>query len=224
MSKSRGNVVNPDEYVEKYGADTLRLYLMFMGPMDGYPDFRDTGIEGMQRFIRRLWDTIMKGKAGVEADKDLDIKVHQTIQKVTQDISTFNYNTAISAIMECVNTLREAGEYSKKHVEVLAQLVAPFAPHLAEEAWEVLGKQFSIHTSVWPEFDEALTREVSQTVVIQIDGKLKGQVIIDREKSGDKDYVEGLAKKVSKVADVLESAKVKDIVFVPGRIINFVTS
>ncbi len=190
MSKSRGNVVNPDEYIEKFGADTLRLYLMFMGPMDGYPDFRDTGIEGMRRFIERIWDlcisysdlVLVKG----QDSREVLVKMHQTIKKVTEDIEQFHYNTAISAIMEYVNFLREKAVDSEHRtqsircaewdeaLEVLVKLLAPFAPFITEEVWvNVLGNKFSIHTSAWPQFKPEFVKEETVTIVVQVNGKLR---------------------------------------------------
>ena len=136
MSKSRGNIVNPDEYIEKYGADTLRLYMMFMGPMDGYPDFRDTGIEGMRKFTERVWELCNRQLTDEKDSKEVTIKLHQTIKYVTEDIQEFGYNTAIAFIMELVNLLRAQKKVSKNSISILMQLLAPFAPHLAEEVYQ----------------------------------------------------------------------------------------
>jgi leucyl-tRNA synthetase len=221
MSKSRGNVVNPDEYVSKYGADTLRLYLMFMGPMDGYPDFRDTGIEGMYRFVDRLW-RIFNTKTVENSNTNVDIKMHQTIKKVTEDIQEFKYNTAISAVMEYVNTLSQKGA-SNKNLEVLVKLIAPFTPHLAEEVWhEVLKNKDSIHISAWPKHDPKLIKEENVTVVVQINGKLRGELIVDGNLSQNKEEMEKLAKSDGKITKWLKDLKIIKVVFVPGKIINFV--
>ncbi|KKU63024.1 MAG: Leucine-tRNA ligase, partial [Candidatus Woesebacteria bacterium GW2011_GWC2_47_16] len=173
MSKSRGNVVNPDQYVEKYGADAFRLYLMFIGPMDGSPDFRDTGMEGMRRFTERVWRLFSQYSDVVlveEKDsREVLNKMHQTIKKVTEDIQSFRYNTAIAAMMEFVNLLYDKTEANIKRahggircaewdeaLKTLALLLAPFAPHLAEEAWvEVLGQKFSVHLEPWPKYNPA---------------------------------------------------------------------
>src|SRR3990170_8893570 len=140
MSKSRGNVVNPDEYVEKFGSDTLRLYLMFMGPMDGYPDFRDTGIEGTRRFIDRVWKLYTNNykKLDEKDRKNVYNKMHQTSKKVTEDIQEFKYNTAIASIMEFINLISEKGS-DKEVLKVLTLLLAPFAPHITEEIWQRFG-------------------------------------------------------------------------------------
>lgn len=238
MSKSRGNVVNPDEYIEKYGADTLRLYEMFLGPMDGYPDFRDTGIEGMQKFTNRVWDLFVNYKnlyLENEMDsKDVLITVHQTIKKVTEDIQEFRYNTAIASIMEFVNLLREkakAGKETKgvrcaewdEALRVLAKLLAPFAPHITEELWvNVLGEKFSVHKSDWPGYDPKLLEVDEVTLIVQVDGKVRGQLTIDKGRAMIRDKVERLAVAEKRVAKWLTDKKY-ETVFVPGKIINFVT-
>jgi len=227
MSKSRGNVVNPDEYIAKYGADTLRLYLMFMGPMDGYPDFRDTGIEGMRRFVDRVWGLFEQSSVISHQSSDLDIRMHQTIKKVTEDIERFRYNTAIAAIMEYVNELRsfssKQSAVSSKYLETLALLIAPFAPHLAEEVWQsVLGKFESIHTAKWPEFDKDKVKSDTIEIPVQVDGKLRSTVMVDLTKSQDKDFVMSLAREDQKLSKWIKNNIQKEI-FVPGKLVNFVT-
>lgn len=224
MSKSRGNVVNPDDYIKKYGADTLRLYLMFMGPMDGYPDFRDEGIEGMSRFLVRVWNLLKNHKnTATSKTTKVDIKMHQTIKKVTEDIQNFRYNTAIAAIMEYVNTLRtNKKSITNEHLTVLAQLIAPFAPHMAEEAWEMMGEKYSIHTSKWPKFDAKVTREEQIVIAVQVNGKLRGQVKIAQDDIQDENTVTTKAKKDSKVAKWLTNKKIKNTIYVRGKVVNFV--
>jgi len=220
MSKSKGNVVNPDEYIEKFGADTLRLYLMFMGPMDSYMDFRDSGMEGMGRFVERVWK-LFHAKTTEKMDNAVVVKMHQTIKKVTGDIKKFRYNTAIAAIMEYVNLLKEKGT-SKEALIMLAQLLAPFAPHMTEEVWnEVLGQKFSIHTSDWPKYNEKLLEVDEVIVIIQVNGKMRGQMTIDKDLANDKEKVEEKALADEKVSKWLTGKY--DAVFVPGKIINFVT-
>jgi len=208
MSKSRGNVVNPDEYVEKFGADTLRLYEMFLGPMDGSPDFRDSGIEGMQRFINRLWKIFCSHSGGTcedqvlaktwsyeevvasdlptsasgdEVQSSLISKVHQTIKKVTEDIQEYKYNTAIASIMELVNVLSEYKVLSTEYLETLALLLAPFIPHFAEEVWtEILGQPFSVHTANWPKYDDSLIYKDTLNITVQVNGKVRAQIRINK--------------------------------------------
>ncbi|KKR11177.1 MAG: Leucine-tRNA ligase [Candidatus Woesebacteria bacterium GW2011_GWA1_39_21] len=245
MSKSRGNVVNPDEYVEKYGADTLRLYLMFMGPMDGYPDFRDTGIEGMHKFVERIW-AIFQNSQQFSKDQQITIKMHQTIKKVTEDIQLFKYNTAISAIMEYVNVLKVQTQnsiiksqnhklkskdediadwvsVSSQYLKTLALLLAPFTPHLAEEVWQQMNPgSGSIHKQKWPSYDPKLVVEQKLTIPVQINGKLRATIEIDREKENDKDYVLSVSKGNKKIQKWLGQQKLKKEIYVPGRLVNFV--
>ena len=241
MSKSRGNVVNPDEYVKKFGADTLRLYLMFMGPMDGYPDFRDTGIEGMRRFVERIWDLYVNFSDVVlveeKESKEVLASMHRTIRKVTEDIEHFRYNTAISAIMEFVNLLRDISQKPKvksqksnlkcaewqEALRTLALLIAPFAPHLAEEVWvNILGQPFSVHKAAWPRHDLDMVKEETTTVVIEVNGKLRGTLVLSREKALNEADVVSLAKKDSGISKWLKEREIKKTIFVPGKLLNFV--
>jgi leucyl-tRNA synthetase len=225
MSKSRGNVVNPDEYIEKYGADTLRLYLMFMGPMDGYPDFRDTGIEGMRKFVERIWSLFADmGSKPKSQSPQLDIKMHQTVKKVTEDIGQFKYNTAISAIMEYVNVLKAQpkGEVDKQYLTALTLLLAPFTPHLAEELWKVTGNKDSVHVQSWPVYNPDRTMEDTISVPVQVNGKLRGIVTLERGKEKDKEYISNMAKNDTKVSKWLEGKEIKKEIYIEGRLLNLV--
>lgn len=242
MSKSRGNVVNPDEYIEKYGADTLRLYLMFMGPMDGYPDFRDTGIEGMRRFIDRIWDLFESHRCArldKEKEDELDIKMHQTIKKVTDDVDNFKFNTAIAAIMEYVNLLRDSVNSSRepskdkaivkaspqwnKTLIVLAKLLAPFAPFITEEIWcHILEQKGSIHLSSWPIFNQKFIRETQITIAVQINGKLRGTLLLSKEAANDEKRTVDAAKSLERVQSYLKGHKIAKTIFIPEKILNFV--
>lgn len=225
MSKSRGNVVNPDEYVEKYGADALRLYLVFMGPMDASPDFRDSGMEGASRFLGKVW-RLFSDKRQVTSDKQdkaVLSKLHQTIQKVTKDIEGYKYNTAISSLMELVNTYSEYHVSDMKYLEPLALLLAPFAPHIMEEIWvEVLGKPFSIHKARWPRYDISLIKNDMVTIVIQINGKMRGLLTVESRIENDESGVSDIAKKDEKVAKWLEGKKILKTIYISGKVINFV--
>lgn len=255
MSKSKGNVVNPDEYIEKFGADTLRLYLMFMGPMDGSPDFRDAGIEGMHRFVQKVWYLFSQSlnlSISDEDQKRIEVKMHKTIKRFITEVENFRYNTAISAVMEYVNLLREIGQ---KHVEqetpssvlgtevaddksqmtngkdpgwdealkVLAQLLAPFAPHMTEELWvEYLDQPFSIHTSTFPTFDEKLTEDETVTMVVQVNGKLRANLTVQKDDATDKDKIVQMAREDDSVKKWIEDTEIKNEIFVPGKLVNFV--
>ncbi|PIP57305.1 leucine--tRNA ligase [Candidatus Woesebacteria bacterium CG22_combo_CG10-13_8_21_14_all_45_10] len=231
MSKSRGNVVNPDEYIAKYGADTLRLYLMFMGPMDGSPDFRDDGIEGMGRFVNRLWRAFNQYVADERTSDVLITKLHQTIKKVTEDIEGFDYNTAIASMMEFLNLWEDEKNLNAQDAKLFVKILAPFAPHLAEEVYQRLKvnsqrlkvKLDSVHTQSWPKYDPKLVVEESVTVVVQVNGKLRGQLEVKRQISNVKSQIEKLARQEQKVSQYLKGQQVKKVIFVPGKLVNFVT-
>ena len=233
MSKSRGNIVVPDEYIVKYGSDTLRTYLMFLGPYDQGGDFRDTGIEGMRRFMNRVWQIYsdyLQIDPNEEDLKNCNIKMHQTIKKVTNDLKNFRYNTAIASIMEYVNTLRAVAKEGKRgqnalwkvNLGTLSLLMAPFAPHMAEEIWtEVLGNKFSVHKQQWPLFDESLTKNKKVTIAIQVNGKLRGTLVVGADKSEDEETIVALSKTDEKVKKWL-TGNPKKVIFVPGKIVNFI--
>jgi leucyl-tRNA synthetase len=224
MSKSKGNVVNPDEYIAKYGADALRTYLMFLGPFDQGGDFRDTGIEGMERFIQRLWKLFGESKKLEAADKkEVYTKLHQTIKKVTYDLSNFKYNTAIASLMEFVNEITKRGA-DDEILRNLCLMLAPFVPHLAEEVWvEVLRQPFSVHKAAWPKYDESLITSDTVTIIVQVNGKVRGQLTINNlQLASKKEETEKLARKDENVAKWLKGKKVKKVVFIPGKLVNFV--
>ncbi|MBI4157751.1 class I tRNA ligase family protein, partial [Candidatus Woesebacteria bacterium] len=242
MSKSRGNVVVPDEYIEKYGADTLRCYLMFLGPYDQGGDFRDTGIEGMNRFMKRVWkiyesypDVVLKSK---EDSSEVLFKMHRTIKKVTEDIEGFRYNTAIAAIMKFVNTLYEkiAKEGGKKArggmrcaewdeaLRTLCLLLAPVAPFMTEEIWQKFyGRESSsVHANPWPTYKEELLKTTEVVVIVQINGKLRSQLIFNIAKATSEEEAKKSALSDPKVGKWLKGKKIKKIIFVSGKLINFV--
>jgi len=220
MSKSRGNVVVPDDYIKKYGADTLRMYLMFLGPFEKGGDFRDEGIEGMYRFLQRVWRLVnQKPKAGEERKAEQKM-MHRTIKKVTEDISTLNYNTAIARIMEYVNFLGKEKEVSKKALEVLVLLLAPFAPHLCEELWEILGNEYSVHKQSWPKYEPRLAKEEEIVFVVQVNGKVRERIILPSGSKKEEVLEKALASE--KVKKYIGERKVKRTVFVKDRLVNFV--
>ena len=220
MSKSRGNVVNPDEYMERWGADAFRTYLMFLGPYEQGGDFRDAGISGVRRFLDRLWASVTEARADGVPDAAVMRKLHQTIRKVGDDVPRLSYNTAIAAMMEYMNVLR-AGERKphRAEAEPMVQLVAPFAPHVAEELWERLGHAESVFDAGWPRYDASLAAEDEIELVVQVNGKLRGKVRVARETTQDDAWAAAMAD--AGVAKFVTGTP-KKVVFVPGRLLNIV--
>ncbi len=221
MSKSKGNVIVPDPVIEEYGADTLRTYLMFMGPFEEGGDYRYDGIQGPFGFLHRLWDSVVAATEG-EIDEDVERKLHQTIRQVTEQIPTLQYNTAIAALMEYLNAVRAGGRSAvRAEVEPLVPLVAPFAPHVAEELWERLGHRESIFADAnWPSYDPAKTVESTVTVAVQVNGKLRAS--IDVAKGAPEAAVVGAARADENVARHLEGAEERRVIYVKDRLVNFV--
>jgi leucyl-tRNA synthetase len=232
MSKSRGNVVNPDEYISKYGADTLRAYLMFLGPFEQGGDFRDSGIEGMERFLKRVRKLVEeylaseKQLTGESAKNSKLLRLtNKTIKGVTDDIESLRYNTALAKIMELVNGLNDSKDnISKNDIKSLLLLLAPFTPYLAEELWEKLGEVKSIHISEWPSFDEGALIEEKVTIAVQVLGKLRDTILIANDIVGDQAKIEELALSSEKVKAHTDGKNIAKVIYVPGKIINFVVN
>lgn len=225
MSKSKGNVVNPDEYVKNFGADTLRMYLMFLAPFEQGGDFRDAGIVGVKRFLDRVWrfyHNANDAKQYANDAKELDRLLHQTIKKVTGDIEGLSYNTAISALMILLNEMEKSQKSLViSHLSVFLKLLAPFAPHLSEEIWRnVLGHRTSIHLEQWPKYNPKMLKAETFTLVIQINGKVRDTM--EAPTGIGKEEAEKLAMGGEKIKNIVESGKIKKIIYVPGRLINIV--
>jgi leucyl-tRNA synthetase len=220
MSKSKGNVVNPDEYIDAWGADSFRTYLMFLGPYEEGGDFRDKGISGVKRFLDRLWRSVQDARRDGTADPDVMRKLHQTIKKVGDDIPRLSYNTAIAAMMEYMNTMR-SGERTPHIDEVkpVVQMVSPFAPHIAEELWETLGSSKSVFDSGWPAFDPALLVEDTMEMPVQVAGKRRGAITVP--KTIDQEGALKAALADPSIAKFV-TGEPKKVVFVPGRLLNIV--
>lgn len=220
MSKSKGNVVNPDEYIDEWGADSFRTYLMFLGPFEEGGDFRDQGISGVRRFLDRLWSSVLNCEHTGEPDADVIRKLHQTIKKAGDDTAKLSYNTAIAAMMEYMNVVRKGERKSHaKEIAPLVQLVAPFAPHIAEELWERMGNSESVFNSTWPTYDPASLTEDSVEIAVQVNGKMRGKISVSAGVQQDEAYsaaiaVPGIAKFVT--------GEPKKVVFVPGRLLSIV--
>ncbi len=222
MSKSRGNVVVPDEYIEEYGADTFRTYLMFLGPYQEGGDFREAGITGPYHFLNRLWDTALSAEDRA-LDPEVEQKLHATIKKVTEAVEALSYNTAIAAMMEYLNVVRAGGRTPERAaVDPLVRLVAPFAPHLAEELWERGGGEGSVFdAATWPEFDPA--KAVADTVefVVQVNGKVRTRIPMPRGISEEEARAAAIAD--ANVVRFTEGKPVRKTIFVPDRLLNLVT-
>ncbi|HEX7337517.1 MAG TPA: leucine--tRNA ligase [Gemmatimonadales bacterium] len=223
MSKSRGNVVVPDEYIQRWGADTFRMYLMFLGPFQEGGDFRDDGVSGPRRFLDKVWalvgDTI-RDDNGAEINHAVQVKRHQTVRKVTAGLEELHYNTSIAALMEFVNTIRAENVASREVVEDLIVMLAPFAPHFAEENWERLGKEGSIFDAEWPGWDERLTVEDTVEIAVQVSGKTRSRVTVPR--GADEKTVVAAAQQDAGVRRFTEGKEVRKVVYVPNRLLNLV--
>jgi leucyl-tRNA synthetase len=220
MSKSRGNVVIPDDYIARWGADTFRTYLMFLGPYEEGGDFRDQSVTGVRSFLNRLWSTAVSATTEGSADLAVMRKLHQTIRKVSDDVPVLAYNTAIAAMMEYMNVVR-AGERTAHRDEIapLVQLVSPFAPHVAEELWEMLGHSKSVFDSGWPKFDASLAAEDSITLAVQVNGKTRGTIQV--AKTITQDGAVSAAMADAAIAKFVTGTP-KKVIFVPGRLLNLV--
>src|SRR6185295_5978966 len=184
MSKTHGNVVVPDEYIARWGADSFRMYLMFLGPFEEGGDFRDEGMSGPRRFLDKVWDLVSecdrRTLSGVELQQGIVVKWNQTKKKVTEGLEHLSYNSAIAALMELLNAMRAVNCAERRMIKDLVVMIAPFAPHFAEECWERLGGQTSVFDARWPEWDEALTIEAVVEVPVQVNGKTRSRVQVPR--------------------------------------------
>jgi len=220
MSKSRGNVIIPDEYVERWGADTFRTYLMFLGPYEEGGDFQDQSIAGVRSFLNRLWVTAVDVTSHGLPDAAVMRKLHQTIHKVSRDIPALAYNTAIAAMMEYMNVVRRGERTAHRaEVEPLIQLASPFAPHIAEELWEMLGHTESVFDAGWPAYDAALAAENTVTMAVQVNGKTRGTIQVANHVTQDEALAEALADPA--IAKFVTGTP-KKIIFVAGRLLNVV--
>ena len=218
MSKSRGNVIDPDEVVGRLGADTVRMYLAFIGPYNEVSSFpwNPDSVVGVRRFLERVWRAQeYVGKADNAALENL---LHKTIKKVGEDIAALKFNTAISALMIFINALEKEKAFGKGQWERFLKLLAPFAPHMAEELWAECGQKKSVHKTAWPEFDAAFLREATINIAVQINGKTRGEAEVSAD--ADKEAVEKAAREA--VAARLEGKKILRTIVVAGRLVNFV--
>ncbi len=230
MSKSRGNVVNPDQVVREFGADSLRLYEMFMGPLEATKPWSTSGVSGVRGFLDRCWRLVVDERADEIAlahqvsdtqpsDDDLR-ELHRTIDKVTRDIEGLSFNTAIARMMEFVNYCTPLDRRPRAILEPFVTILAPFAPHLAEELWQVLGKPAPVSIATWPAVDERWLKDDSVEIPVQVQGKLRGRVVVPAD--ADADAMKAAAVADPKIAELLAGKTIVKVVAVPGRLVNFV--
>ncbi|MEB7792006.1 leucine--tRNA ligase [Enterococcus faecalis] len=228
MSKSRGNVVNPDDVVAKYGADTLRLYEMFMGPLDASIAWNENGLEGSRKFLDRVWRLIvdeegkMRDRITTINDGRLTKIYHQTVKKVTEDMANLHFNAAISQLMVFVNEANKVDALPYEYVEGFVQLLAPIAPHIGEELWQILGNEESLTYVPWPTYDEAALVEDEVEVVFQVNGKLRGKQNVARGLS--KEELEQIAMNHEAVKEFIEGKTVRKVIAVPDKLVNIVAN
>ena len=223
MSKSRGNVINPDDIVDGSGSDSLRLYEMFMGPLEAVKPWQTNQVSGVVRFQSRLYNVIQNAANNnvEEMDEETTKILHKTMKKVTEDMDAMSFNTAISAMMVLVNHLSSLKEQvPREAAEKLALMVSPFAPHLGEECWNMLGHETSLAYEPWVEYDEELCVDNTLKMGVQVNGKVRGEIEIGKD--ADQEAAMAEAMKESKVQAQLEGKDIKKIIFVPGRILNIV--
>jgi leucyl-tRNA synthetase len=220
MSKSLGNVINPDEIIEEFGADSMRLYEMFMGPLEASKPWSTRGIVGVKRFLERVWKISEKEITDDSPDSELLKLLHKTIKKVSNDTKALNFNTAIAQMMIYIGELYKQDIVSRTLWEPFILLLAPYAPHLAEEIWEKLGKSTSVSKAEWPKWDEDMTKEDVVTVVFQVNGKIRGKA--DCALGTKKEELELLAKSDEKVKKYIEEKTIVKIIVIPNKLVNIV--
>jgi leucyl-tRNA synthetase len=227
MSKSKGNVVNPDILVNKFGTDSLRAYELFIGPPELDSEWDDSGIEGVYRWLRKVFVFVKTTNfsKGSEISREVKRYIHTAIQKITEDIERFHMNTIISTLMECFNNLQD---YAKKNPERIYKesiseyilLMAPVVPHLAEELWNAMGNKGSVFKEKWPEFNPDFIRKDNAVIVIQVNGKVREKVELPT--GSDQKKVEEVCFAAEKVKSAIEGKEIKKIIYVPDKILNIV--
>ena len=226
MSKSKGNVINPDDIVASHGADTLRLYEMFMGPLDAAIAWSEKGLDGSRRFLDRVWRLIITDENSINKkivdsnDHSLDKVYNQTVKKVTEDFDTLSFNTAISQLMVFINECYKTNEVYKPYIEGFVKMLAPIAPHIGEELWDRLGHENTITYQPWPTFDESLLVDDEVEIVVQVNGKVRAKINIPKDLS--KEEMQNLALSNDNVKMSIEGKEVKKVIAVPQKLVNIV--
>jgi leucyl-tRNA synthetase len=228
MSKSRGNVVNPDHVIADYGADSMRLYEMFMGPLEAMKPWSTQGVQGVHRFLAKLWRLIVDEQTGVlapavqdvEADEETLRLLHRTIKKVTGDIETVSFNTAISAMMILVNHLGKLSVQSKSVLEKLVLILSPFAPHIGEELWQRLGHSESLAYEPWPQYDETLAKDKEIELAVQVNGKIKDRIVVPAD--ADEESIKAKALSSERIIEALAGKSPRKVIVIKSRLVNIV--
>lgn len=230
MSKSRGNVVNPDEVVREYGADSLRLYEMFMGPLEATKPWSMSGVSGVRNFLDRVWRmfvdyradevTLLDAIQNVEPTAEQNKVLHKTIAAVTNDFENMSFNTSIARLMEFVNFFTKENVRPRSAMEQFVLLLAPLAPHLAEELWSLLGHTETLAYARWPEYDESATKSSEVEVPIQVNGKVRGRITVPADCS--KDQLQELAMQDARLQELTAGKQIVKVIVVPGRLVNVV--
>ena len=225
MSKSRGNVVNPDDVRDQFGADALRCFILFLGPMDRDKPWNPNGINGVKKFLDRVWRLCINDEGqflGTDEKHSENIEklLHKTTQKVGDDIENLGFNTAISALMILVNEFYKEGTTSKVALEKLILLLTPFAPHMCEEIWSIMGKEGFVSLAPWPEVDKKYLTEDSVSIAVQVNGKKRG--LIEVSKDTTQDQAMDTAQAIDTVKNALDEKDIKKIIYVPAKILNII--
>lgn len=220
MSKSLGNVINPNVIVDEYGADTLRTYEMFVGDFEKSAEWSDNGVKGCRRFLERVWKIQDKVVEGKDYSKDLEVSINKTIKKVSNDFDTLKFNTGIAALMELLNEFNKKDSITKQDMKTYLQLLNPVAPHITEEIWENLGLEARIFEQEWPSYDEDKTIEDTIEMPIQVNGKVRATVSVSRD--AGKEELQAIARADENVNRYLVDKEIIKEIFVAGRIYNIV--
>jgi leucyl-tRNA synthetase len=224
ISKSKGNVINPDDYIARFGADVFRVYLMVMGPYEAGGDFSDRGIGGVVRFLDRTWSLVTRHAQDAQDGEPQGEEwrmLHRTIKRVSEDISALKYNTAVAALMEYLNSLEARQSVAREELRTLLLLLAPLAPYVTEELWERLGEKGSIHTASWPAYDAEAIRAETMTLAVQVNGRLRGRIEVAHDTPEEE--IRRLALMVPQVQAFIAGKPVSRVIYVAGRLVNMVT-
>jgi leucyl-tRNA synthetase len=219
MSKTKGNVVDPIDIVNEYGADTLRLYVLFMGDYTAATPWSENAVKGCRRFLHRFASLtdIIDAKP---MDEKIERSVHKTIKKVTEDIEAMKFNTAIAAMMSLINEISDAGTISREQLSAFIRILTPFCPHICEEMWAEIGEEGMASTAPWPDYDEAKTVDDTVEIVVQINGKVRSKMMISIGE--DKEKIIADAKQVERIPELLEGKQIMKEIYVPGKLVNLV--